>query len=75
MAVNQLWIVAVAAEECCWLLMYCILETIAAPKTWIESAVLMTVCNFIIHGVRGEVVCGNSLDPTDYREDGKSMKL
>ena len=39
MAVNQLWIVAVAAEECCWLLMYCILETIAAPKTWIESAV------------------------------------
>ena len=32
---------------------------------------LMTVCNFIIHGVRGEVVCGNSLDPTDYREGWK----
>jgi len=31
----------------------------------------MTVCNFIIHGVRGEVVCGNSLDPTDYREGWK----
>jgi len=28
---------------------------------------LMTVCNFIIHGVRGEVVWGNSLDPLDYR--------
>ena len=32
---------------------------------------LMTVCNFLIHGVRGEVVCGNSLDPTDYRDGWK----
>lgn len=29
---------------------------------------LMTVCNFIIHGVNGEVVWGDSLDPTDYRD-------
>lgn len=28
---------------------------------------LMAVCNFIIHGVNGEVVWGNSLDPSDYR--------
>lgn len=28
---------------------------------------LMTVCNFIIHGINGEVVCGDSLDPSDYR--------
>ncbi len=32
---------------------------------------LMTVCNFIIHGVRGEVVWGNSLDPLDYRAGWK----
>lgn len=32
---------------------------------------LMTVCNFLIHGVRGEVVCGNSLDPSDYKEGWK----
>lgn len=29
---------------------------------------LMAVCNFIIHGVNGEVVWGNSLDPTDFRD-------
>lgn len=29
---------------------------------------LMAVCNFLIHGINGEVVWGNSLDPLDYRE-------
>lgn len=29
---------------------------------------LMTVCNFLIHGVNGEVVWGDGLDPTDFRE-------
>lgn len=29
---------------------------------------LMTVCNFLIHGVNGEVVWGDGLDPADYRE-------
>ena len=29
---------------------------------------LMAVCNFLVHGINGEVVWGNSLDPTDYRE-------
>lgn len=28
----------------------------------------MTVCNFLIHGVNGEVVWGDGLDPADYRE-------
>lgn len=32
---------------------------------------LMTVCNFIIHGVRGEVLWGDSLDPLDYRDGWK----
>lgn len=36
---------------------------------------LMTVCNFIIHGVKGEVVWGNSLDPTDYRDGWKTNEL
>lgn len=29
---------------------------------------LMAACNFLVHGINGEVVWGNSLDPTDYRE-------
>lgn len=29
---------------------------------------LMAVCNFLVHGINGEVVWGNSLDPNDYRE-------
>jgi type I restriction enzyme M protein len=36
---------------------------------------LMTVCNFIIHGVNGEVVWGNSLDPSDYRDGWKTNEL
>lgn len=33
---------------------------------------LMTVCNFIIHGVRGEVVWGDGLDPLDFRQGWKT---
>ena len=29
---------------------------------------MMAACNFLIHGIRGEVVCGDALDPTDFRE-------
>lgn len=29
---------------------------------------LMAVCNFLVHGINGEVVWGNSLNPLDYRE-------
>ena len=36
---------------------------------------LMTVCNFIIHGVNGEVVCGDSLDPTDYRDGWRTNEV
>lgn len=36
---------------------------------------LMTVCNFIIHGVNGEVVWGDSLDPSDYREGWRTNEL
>jgi type I restriction enzyme M protein len=36
---------------------------------------LMAVCNFIIHGVNGEVVWGNSLDPSDYREGWRTNEL
>lgn len=36
---------------------------------------LMTVCNFIIHGVNGEVVCGDSLNPADYREGWRTNEL
>lgn len=36
---------------------------------------LMTVCNFIIHGVNGEVVWGNSLDPTDYRAGWRTNEV
>lgn len=36
---------------------------------------LMTVCNFIIHGVNGEVVWGNSLDPTDYRDGWRTNEM
>lgn len=36
---------------------------------------LMTVCNFIVHGVNGEVVWGDGLDPTDYREGWRVNEL
>lgn len=36
---------------------------------------LMTVCNFIIHGVNGEVICGDSLNPTDYRDGWRTNEL
>lgn len=36
---------------------------------------LMTVCNFIIHGIRGEVVWGDSLNPSDYRGGWKTNEL
>lgn len=29
---------------------------------------LMTVCNFIVQGVNGEVVCRDTLDPSSYRQ-------
>lgn len=31
-----------------------------------RTCCLMTVCNFIIHGCHGEVICHNSLDPESY---------
>lgn len=36
---------------------------------------LMTVCNFIIHGINGEVVWGNSLDPSDYCEGWRTNEM
>lgn len=36
---------------------------------------LMTVCNFIIHGVNGEVVWGDGLDPSDYRQGWRTNEL
>lgn len=36
---------------------------------------LMTVCNFIIHGVKGEVVCGDGLNPLDFRQGWKTNEL
>ncbi len=36
---------------------------------------MMAVCNFIIHGINGEVVWGNSLDPSDYREGWRTNEL
>lgn len=36
---------------------------------------LMTVCNFIVHGVNGEVVWGDGLDPTDFREGWRVNEL
>lgn len=36
---------------------------------------LMTVCNFIIHGVNGEVICGDSLNPADYRDGWRTNEL
>lgn len=36
---------------------------------------LMTVCNFIIHGVNGEVVWGDGLNPTDYRQGWRTNEL
>lgn len=36
---------------------------------------LMTVCNFIIHGVNGEVVWGDGLNPADYREGWRTNEL
>lgn len=32
-----------------------------------RTCCLMTACNFVIHGVRGEVVWGDGLDPTDFK--------
>lgn len=36
---------------------------------------LMTVCNFIIHGINGEVVCGDSLNPADYRDGWRTNEI
>lgn len=36
---------------------------------------LMTVCNFIIHGVKGEVVWGDCLNQVDYRGGWKTNEL
>lgn len=36
---------------------------------------LMTVCNFIIHGVNGEVIWGDGLDPSDYRQGWRTNEL
>lgn len=36
---------------------------------------LMTVCNFIIHGVNGEVIWGDGLNSTDCREGWRTNEL
>ena len=43
-------------------------EAIVDAKDLDRTCCMMTVCNFLIHGCRGTVSWGNSLDPTDIRE-------
>ncbi len=42
--------------------------TIVHAQDLDRTCCMMAVCNFLIHGCRGTVTWGNSLDPTDIRE-------
>ncbi len=40
-----------------------------------RTCCLMTVCNFIIHGMVGEVIWGDALDPTNFHGGWKTNEL
>ena len=61
------------AEGCCWPIMHGIGESYLIGEDINRTYCLMTVCNMLIHGCVGEVICHDSLNPETSWTVGRSI--